>query len=735
MAPPAADLVIVFRGSARTKQGAIDAEAQCTHLMETLTKGGLTAVGRRGTRDGQVLIFVKAPDTLLAQLVQSERYRDFVNGVPSYTLPNIARDYASDPLSPAERIRFTHTYVITAHTDDGLGVAPGVAEWSRVESIMALHDRDFNEHWIKSWTSKKLGVGFSDDELDGIKNQFGEQLALYFAFLSFYTKSLIVPVALGLGSFWLSKPFNPYYSVALSAWSIVFVEWWRLKQRSISIRWGSFGAEKVQLRRSQFKGANDSNDEHDDTSFPWWKRESRILASLPVIAIFATALTLLLTTIFVVEAFVTQLYTGPAVRYVSLTPTAMFLLLVPRLVGFYQSYAVRLTGWENHVHEVDHEKSLAFKTFAMSSIVAFGGLFLSAFVYVPFGEQIMQLVQQTFFTSPTARSSSVTDEKIASVKDAKKVLNPDRLKNQVFAYLITNQVIGEFLEVGVPSLLRFVGWAKEQAAETEVGKKGLKKIGLDNEKTGDAAASSVSEEEKTFLDDVRRQVALPAYDVFGDFSEMVTQFGYCVLWSACYSLAPVGALVNNWVEIRGDAIKIATYGRRPLPRRTDTIGPWMEILTFLTWQGALVNSALVYLFYHGTTNPIKDAEFIAEPLSTSFERTLRAAIFPAALIALSTSHAWLVVRSIVRHILVRAVWRGSEGAIKLAKCEKDVKKGWLKTVGGAADITASSGVTVKAGAGDIKGVKETAPGLAGVPATFWDVDEGLSEVRRGSKAL
>ncbi|KAG8896209.1 hypothetical protein FRC00_006289 [Tulasnella sp. 408] len=714
MAPPAADLVIVFRGSARTKQGAIDAEAQYTHLMETLKKGGLTAVGRRGTRDGQVLIFVKAPDNLLSQLVQAERYRDFVNGVPSYTLPNVARDYASDPLSPAERIRFTHTYVITAPTDDGLGIAPGVAEWSRVESIMALHDRDFNEHWIKSWTSKKLGVGFSDDELDGVKNQFGEQLALYFAFLSFYTKSLIVPVALGLASFWLSKPFNPYYSVALSAWSIVFVEWWRLKQRSISIRWGSFGAEKVQLRRSQFKGANDANDEHDDTAFPWWKRESRILASLPVIAVFATALTLLLTSIFVVEAFVTQLYTGPAVRYVSLTPTAMFLLLVPRLVGFYQKYAVSLTGWENHVHEVDHEKSLAFKTFAMSSIVAFGGLYLSAFVYVPFGEQIMQLVQETFFTSPTARSSSVTDEKIASVKDAKKVLNPDRLKNQVFAYLITNQVIGEFLEVGVPSLLRFVGWAKEQAAETEVGKKGLKKMGLDNGKTDDAAASSVSQEEKTFLDDVRRQVALPAYDVF------------------------VGAFVNNWVEIRGDAIKIATYGRRPLPRRTDTIGPWMEILTFLTWQGALVNSALVYLFYRGSTNPVRDAEFIAEPLSTSFERTLRAAIFPAALIALSTSHGWLVFRAIIRHILVRAVWRGSEGAVKLAKCEKDVKKGWLKTVGGAAEITASSGVNVKvagAAAGDVKGLKATAPGLAGVPTTFWDVDEGLSEVRRGSKAL
>ncbi len=190
------------------------------------------------------------------------------------------------------------------------------------------------------------------------------------------------------------------------------------------------------------------------------------------------------------------------------------MLLVPRLVGFYQQYAVSLTGWENHVYESAHEKSLALKTFALSSIVAYGGLYLSAFVYVPFGEQIMALVQTTFFTSPTARSNSKVDQKIAAVKDARKVLNPDRLKNQVFAYLITNQVVGEFLEIGVPTIMRYLGIATSKARETKMAKK----VGWQDEKSADGASTSaMTEEDRLWLDDVRHQVQLPDYDVFGKF--------------------------------------------------------------------------------------------------------------------------------------------------------------------------------------------------------------------------
>lgn len=49
---------------------------------------------------------------------------------------------------------------------------------------------------------------------------------------------------------------------------------------------------------------------------PWWKKDVRVLASVPVILLFAALLATLLTGIFVFEAFVTQLYAGPGHKLV-----------------------------------------------------------------------------------------------------------------------------------------------------------------------------------------------------------------------------------------------------------------------------------------------------------------------------------------------------------------------------------------------------------------------------------
>lgn len=55
-------------------------------------------------------------------------------------------------------------------------------------------------------------------------------------------------------------------------------------------------------------------------------------------------------------------------------------------------------------------------------------------------------------------------------------------------------------------------------------------------------------------------------------------------------------LVNNWIELRGDALKIALENQRPVPWRADSIGPWLDALGFLAWLGSLTTAALVYLF-------------------------------------------------------------------------------------------------------------------------------------------
>ena len=73
------DLVIVFKASSihLTKQqarlDAQQAEDQYTRLLLSLRNAGLHAVGRRGERQGQLLILVSCSDPQLLQLVQRDR--------------------------------------------------------------------------------------------------------------------------------------------------------------------------------------------------------------------------------------------------------------------------------------------------------------------------------------------------------------------------------------------------------------------------------------------------------------------------------------------------------------------------------------------------------------------------------------------------------------------------------------------------------------------------------------
>lgn len=62
-------------------------------------------------------------------------------------------------------------YVCSSKNDGGLGITPGASDWSRVESVMALHDQQWNDKWIKKW-STSLGVNASLDQLRAQVRQF-----------------------------------------------------------------------------------------------------------------------------------------------------------------------------------------------------------------------------------------------------------------------------------------------------------------------------------------------------------------------------------------------------------------------------------------------------------------------------------------------------------------------------------------------------------------------------------
>jgi anoctamin-10 len=219
----------------------------------------------------------------------------------------------------------------------------------------------------------------------------------------------------------------------------------------------------------------------------------------------------------------------------------------------YRSSAVRFTIWENHQHQSTHAASLTLKVFALSAVVAYLGLALSAFVYVPFGESVMDVVQVWLFneTSPSwnikahGLNHTMVGGKDAGkdemgmwdmdTSSARRKLNPSRLQDEMFAYTVTNQIVDNFLEVGLPYILRAINtFRNRKRPSSPTGKK--KRVGFEDEAR--VTVEGEGKEEREFLEKVRSEVALPEYELYEDYSEMVTQFGYVALWSTIWPLAP-----------------------------------------------------------------------------------------------------------------------------------------------------------------------------------------------------
>jgi anoctamin-10 len=231
----------------------------------------------------------------------------------------------------------------------------------------------------------------------------------------------------------------------------------------------------------------------------------------------------------------------------SFVPTIVFTAIVPRFLSIYQTRAQKLTQWENHKHQSSHDTSLTIKTFALSSVVAYLGLALSAFIYIPFGETVMNIVQHSITTytipSPTPSSELHTTEKgghaffVCDTGAASAKLDRSRLQSQMFAFMVTNQATNFFLEVCLPFLTRAFasvrsGKFRISLPRASAGNPKKKRVGFEDDKNGAAR------DEREFLEHVRREVSLPQYELPEDYNEMVDQFGYIALWSTIWPLAP-----------------------------------------------------------------------------------------------------------------------------------------------------------------------------------------------------
>ncbi|KAI0817337.1 calcium-activated chloride channel-domain-containing protein [Xylaria sp. FL0064] len=557
-----------------------EAEAGFTELIEALTKVGLTSEVRHGD-DSSVLVFVKvASHDYLASQVYRERVQDWLFSVrASAPEKDITKAFENEPITEAERLRLVYLLITKPKDEGGAGITPKVGKWKQVISIFPLHDHAFNNSWIKEWSMKYT---LNDADLDRIRDKFGESVAFYFAFMQSYFTFQLYPAAFGAAAWLVLGRYSWLYAIATSLWSVIFFEWWKKKEVDLAVQWGVRNVSRIQHPRSQFQWDYEAPDPvtgEPVKHYPPTKRLKTQLLQVPFAIACVLALGALYVVCFGIEIFLTQVYDGPFKSYLTFTPTVILSSALPVLTTLLTKFAENLTERENYRTNDAHQAALITKIFVINFITSYTPLFLSAFVYMPFGN-LMTPYLQIFAT--TARKLS--DEKLVTTQEFR--INPDRLKTQMVYFAVTAQLVNVALEFVVPYLKRVV----LGKVETKLASRNAK-------------LSQGVPEEHEFLQQVREEAKLAVYDVAVDYREMVVQFGYLSLFSSVWPLTPLSFLINNWFELRSDALKIAMTSQRPIPWRSDSIGPWLDALGFLSWAGSLVSSAIVFLFSGDSEGP------------------------------------------------------------------------------------------------------------------------------------
>jgi len=133
-----------------------------------------------------------------------------------------------------------------------------------------------------------------------VRDYFGEKVTLYFLFMSYYWKALLIPAVCGLliqpVSWYTETPDNKMavpFCILISVWSVLLPHFWKRQEAKFSIQWGTLGMEpELEPYRPQFWGHMQINPVTNqvEPSYSWAKRAMKYAFSFTVLAITVVVL-------------------------------------------------------------------------------------------------------------------------------------------------------------------------------------------------------------------------------------------------------------------------------------------------------------------------------------------------------------------------------------------------------------------------------------------------------------
>ncbi|XP_012717068.3 anoctamin-9 isoform X1 [Fundulus heteroclitus] len=567
-------------------------------------------------------------------------------------------------ITQANRIRIIHFILYNTgikKDDGGKEKLEELIQKGVFQTTFCLHEKKDQKLLRAKWA--QWSAVFKDQPFDDIKLYFGEKVALYYLWLSLYTKTLIPAAVLGVVIFLYALAFfntsslikevcesnitmcppcdkrcgvwqlsdtctyakvshlfdnegTVAFAMFMAIWATLFLELWKRHRAKYVSSWKVFDwcEEEEELIMDI---VNDPNCEPKRFIHSYW-RSTLVLILVTVMLMVILGLTHALVVFRVVAAPLMsdskwEFLEAHANTLALLMGAVLHYITIQVMTKVNRCVSLKLCELEKLNSVAAKERSFTVKMFTFQFFTLFSSLFYVAFFLGRVNGHPRNYSRLAGFRLEECHPSGCLTD----------------LFIQMAVIMLLKQTINNILEFTVPWVKSFI--------RRKTAKRLKRQCGRCYRKACRSEQGSVERCDTCKIRDWLRNYHLDnsdAFSLFNEFLEMVIQFSFTTIFVAAFPLAPLLALINNIWEIRLDAIKMTRLERRLIPRKTNDIGVWMQVLEVIGVLAVIANGLvigissdfiprLVYRYHYGPCSrgsPSTDCMegYINDTLSVAF---------------------------------------------------------------------------------------------------------------------
>ncbi|XP_066126405.1 anoctamin-8 isoform X4 [Saccopteryx bilineata] len=282
-------------------------------------------------------------------------------------------------------------------------IIPELVARGIIQQVFPVHEQRILNRLMKSWVQAVC----ENQPLDEICDYFGVKIAMYFAWLGFYTSAMVYPAVFGsvLYTFTEADQASQDVSCVVFAlfnvvWSTLFLEEWKRRGAELAYKWGTLDspAEAVEEPRPQFRGVRRISPvtQAEEFYYPPWKRLFfQLFVSVPLCFTCLACMFLLMLGCFQLQELVLSVKGLP--RLAQFLPKVMLALLVSISAEGYKKLAIWLNDMENYRLESAYEKHLIIKVVLFQFVNSYLSLFYIGF-YLKDMERLKEMLATLLIT-------------------------------------------------------------------------------------------------------------------------------------------------------------------------------------------------------------------------------------------------------------------------------------------------------------------------------------------------